>query len=270
MGFYFGKPSALLSPYVKQYWGLENCLKPGEEHVQRIVPNGLMDLTFYLGERPVLLNHQQESMESTVLAGHCNSSYDLCVTGNMRLFSVSLRPLGASMFFNLPMSELYGCIVPLRFLIKNRVEQLEGQLFEANDFQEQIWIVECFLTELLAKKNDDFGQQRLKESIGLINRNRGLVEVEKLAASACWSRKQFERNFQELVGTSPKQFMRIVRFQHTIHYKANHPDTKLTDLAYACGFFDQSHMISEFRDFSGITPRQFFTECEPFSDYFSE
>ena len=118
MSFYFGKPSALLSPYVKQYWGLENCLKPGDEHVQRIVPNGLMDLTFYLGERPVLLNHQQESMESTVLAGHCNSPYDLRVTGNMRLFSVSLRPLGASMFFNLPMSELYGCIVPLRFLIK--------------------------------------------------------------------------------------------------------------------------------------------------------
>lgn len=270
MGFYFGKPSALLSPYVKQYWGLENCLKPGEEHEQRIVPNGLMDLTFYLGERPVLLNHQQDSIESTVLTGHCNSPYDLRVIGNMRLFSVSLRPLGASMFFNLPMSELYGCIVPLRFLIKNRVEQLEADLFEASDFQQQTEVAERFLTEMLAKKNDDFGQQRLKESISLINRHRGLVDIEKLAASACWSRKQFERNFRELVGTSPKQFIRTVRFQHTIHFKGTHPDAKLTDLAYACGFFDQSHMISEFRDLSGITPRQYFSVCEPFSDYFSE
>lgn len=268
MGFYFGKPSALLSPYVKQYWGLENCLMPGEEHVQRIVPNGLMDLTFYLGDKPGLLNHQQESLENAVLAGHCNGPYDLKVTGNMRLFSVSFRPLGASMFFNLPMSELYGCIVPLRFLIKNQAEQLESELYEAIGFQEQVQLVERFLTSLLEKKDNDFGQQRLQESISLINCSKGLVEVEKLAATACWSRKQFERNFQELVGTSPKQFMRVVRFQNTLYFRGKNNQMSLTELAYECGFFDQSHMITDFRYLSGKTPGQYFAECEPVSDYF--
>jgi AraC-like DNA-binding protein len=64
--------------------------------------------------------------------------------------------------------------------------------------------------------------------------------------------------------------MRIVRFQYALHYKWQYPQTKLTGLAYDCGFYDQSHMINEFRDLSGKTPKQYFAECEPYSDYFSD
>ena len=270
MGFYFAKPSTVLSPFVKQYWGLDNCLKPGEVHVQRIVPNGLMDLTFYLGDLPKLINHQQSGMERTILTGHCKGRYDLVVTGNLHLFSVSFNPLGASMFFDLPMNELFGCIVPARFLFKGIIDQLETSLSETVDFTGKVKLVEEFLMKQLTQKADDFGQKRMKGSIDLINKNRGMVEVDALASCACWSRKQYERNFQEIVGTSPKQFMRIVRFQHVLQFKGKQPQTNLTELAYACGYFDQSHMINEFRDFSGRTPRQYFEECEPYSDYFSE
>ena len=270
MGYYFAKPSTVLSPFVKQYWGLDNCLQPGEQHVQRIVPNGLMELTFYLGDLPELINHQQSAIENTILTGHCKGPYDLVITGNLQLFSVSFKPLGASMFFNLSMNELFGCIVPARFLLKESIDQLETCLSETVDFTDKVQLVEEFLMKQLAQKGDAFGQKRMKGSIDLINVNRGMVEVDALASCACWSRKQYERNFQEIVGTSPKQFMRIVRFQHVLQFKGQHPQTNLTELAYVCGYFDQSHMINEFRDLSGRTPRQYFDECEPYSDYFSE
>lgn len=138
------------------------------------------------------------------------------------------------------------------------------------DFMSKVRLIEEFLMNQLAQKENAFGQKRLKDSLDLINRSKGIVDVKALASCACWSRKQYERNFQEVVGTSPKQFMRIVRFQHAIHYKGQHPQTKLTGLAYDCGFYDQSHMINEFRDLSGRTPKQYFAECEPFSDYFSD
>lgn len=269
MGFYFAKPSTILSPFVKQYWGLENCLNSGEEHVQRIVPNGLMDMTFYLGDLPQLINHRQSAIENTIVSGHCIDPYDLVVAGNLQLFSVSFKPLGASMFFNLPMNELFGCIVPARFLLKESIDRLETNLSETVDFTNRVRLVEEFLMNQLSQKVNIFGQKRLKDSLDLINNSKGIVDVNTLASCACWSRKQYERNFQEIVGTSPKQFMRIVRFQHAIHYKGQHPQTKLTRLAYECGFFDQSHMINEFRDLSGTTPKQYFAECEPYSDYFS-
>jgi len=270
MGFYFAKPSSVFSPYVKQYWGLNNCLKPGEKHVQRIVPNGLMELTFYLGEKPQLINHHQETIERTVLSGHCNGPYDLVVTGDLQMFSISFKPIGASMFFHLPMDELFGSIVPARFLLKEKIDELEARLIETTDFRGKVWLVEEFLFTQLVQKQNVYSQNRLNCSIDLINRNKGIVDVNMLASSACWSRKQYERNFQEIVGTSPKQFMRTVRFQYAINYKGLHPNIKLTDLAYECGFFDQSHMINEFRDLSGVTPGQYFAECEPYSDYFAE
>jgi len=270
MSFYFAKPSIDLSPFVKQYWGLENCLNPGEKHVQRIVPNGLMELTFYLGDRPNLINHQQEALERTVLSGHCNNHHDLVVTGNLQMFSVSFKPLGAAMFFNLPMNELFGCIVPARFLLKESIDRLETSLSGTPDFKNKVRLVEESLMNQLTQKGNVPDHKRLEESIKLINKNRGMVEVDVLASSACWSRKQYERNFQEIIGTSPKQFMRIVRFQHAIHYKGLYPNAQLTGLAYECGFFDQSHMINEFKTFSGLTPRQYFADCEPVSDYFSD
>jgi hypothetical protein len=195
MGFYFAKPSTVLTPYVKQYWGIGNCLNPGEEHIQRIVPNGLMELTFYLGDRPQLINHHQSAIENTIISGHCRSPFDLVVTGNLHLFSVAFLPLGASMFFNLPMDELFGCLVPARFLLKEGIDQLETSLCETSDFTSKVRLVEVFLINLLTQKSNVFGQKRMKDSLNLINGSKGIVDIDVLASSACWSRKQYERNF---------------------------------------------------------------------------
>lgn len=268
MGFYFAKPSDVLSPYIKQYWGLDNCLAYGQSHIQRIVPNGMMELTFYHADKPGILNHTQQAMEQTVISGHCTSPYDLVVTGNLSMFSVVFTPLGASMFFSVPMKEFFGCIVPARFIWHQDIDRLETSMANTTDFTQKVRFVESYLLRQLSCKEDDFGQQRMKQSIELINKSRGMVEVETLASSACWSRKQYERHFQEIIGTSPKQFMRIVRFQNALHYKGHHPDISLSALAVESGFFDQSHMINEFKDLSGRTPGQYFAECEPFSDYF--
>lgn len=270
MGFYFAKPSDALSPFVKQYWGLENSLPAGAEHVQRIVPSGLMELTFYHSPTPVLINHHQQAFEQTVLSGHCTDPYDLVIKENLHMFSVSFKPLGACMFFNVPMKEFFGCIVPARLIWKEAIDRLEDTLAQTGDFRQKVRLVEEFLVRRLALKENLYTRQRLQQSISLINRGGGIADVDTLASSACWSRKQYERNFQDIIGTSPKQFMRIVRFQHALHYKSQHPLATLTELAYENGFFDQSHMINEFKDLAGVTPGQYFAQCEPVSDYFAE
>jgi AraC-like DNA-binding protein len=57
------------------------------------------------------------------------------------------------------------------------------------------------------------------------------------------------------VGASPKQLASIVRFRHAV--RAYRPGLTLTQLAYDAGYFDQSHLIREFRAFTGLTPRDF-------------
>ena len=42
----------------------------------------------------------------------------------------------------------------------------------------------------------------------------------------------------------------------------------LTELAYDCGYYDQSHMINDFKLLTGMSPRQYFSDCDAYSDYF--
>jgi AraC-like DNA-binding protein len=67
---------------------------------------------------------------------------------------------------------------------------------------------------------------------------------------------------------SPRQFLKTVRFQHALHTRFKQQSLSLTQLAFDCGYYDQSHMINDFKKLSGYTPGEYFACCEPYSDYF--
>jgi AraC-like DNA-binding protein len=70
------------------------------------------------------------------------------------------------------------------------------------------------------------------------------------------SQSPLEKRFREAVGTSPKKFASIVRFKNLIRDRA--PGSSLVELAYEGGFYDQSHFIKEFKNFTGDTPESYF------------
>jgi len=268
MNFHISKPSELLSPFVKSYWGIENQWPPGKEHIHRIVPNGLTELTFYLGDLPESLDRGKDLPEHTLLSGQQKEYYDIRISGLLSLFSITFRPHGLVTFFDIPVNEIFNHNIPLKYVIKEAVDELESKLSETCSFTGRIGIAEQFLTRRIRKSQRKYEFERIKHSIEIINRTRGITGIDYLASEACLSRKQFERTFLTHVGSTPKQFLRTIRFQHAIHEKAKLRDLSLTELTYQCGYYDQSHMASDFHKLSGMTPREFFADCEPYSDYF--
>ena len=105
-------PSLILSPYVKLYWGIGNCVSTGQDYLQRIVPSGLIELSFYLGDRPKVLDADRDFTGNTVITGHLKGYYELQITGRLSLFSISFQPQGAMMFFGIPISEFYDQNIP--------------------------------------------------------------------------------------------------------------------------------------------------------------
>jgi len=59
-----------------------------------------------------------------------------------------------------------------------------------------------------------------------------------------------------------------VRFQNDIYEKSKNSGLNLTEIAHRCGYFDQAHMINDFKTLSGITPKDYFKKEGVFSDYF--
>jgi len=269
MDYFITKPSNFLSQYVKHYWSLQHCNSIKSEHIQRIVPSGLFELIFYFKDKPESLDDKKQVSDPILITGQLKNFYDLKISGDLELFSIDFHPHGLSMFLDLPMKEIFNHSIPLRFVLHDTVNQLEDELSSADSHEERVKITENFLISRLRKNEKKYHYDKIRNLINLINKEKGLVDINTLVADTFLSRKQFERVFAEIIGTSPKQFLKVVRFQNAIYEKTQNPDLNLTELAYKCGYFDQAHMINDFKTLSGYTPLQYFKDCEPFSDYFN-
>lgn len=269
MEYCISKPSLPLSRFIKHYWTIESCTPINQMYTQRIVPNGLLELIFYLGARPVSIDTTKSINENAIITGHLKEFYDVNISGKLSLFSISFKPQGLSVFFDIPLNEIYNQNVPFKYLFKNNTLELETKLLEANSFFHRIEIIEDYLLKNLNSSINKHNYNRVEHCVNIINQTRGIVGVDYLASETCLSRKQFERIFSYYVGTSPKQFLKTIRFQNSLDLKSKNKSASLTDLTYGCGYYDQSHMINEFQKLTGLTPKQYFFECDPESDYFN-
>jgi AraC-like DNA-binding protein len=68
------------------------------------------------------------------------------------------------------------------------------------------------------------------------------------------------RKFSSSIGISPKQLAKIIRLQATLKTLLNKDVSKLTDLAYENEYFDQAHFIKDFKEFTGLTPKAFYSD----------
>ena len=266
------KPTQALTPYVKQYWSLETCSPPDRQHIQCIVPNGLMEINFYFDSRPRYLSpeKQPDLCSTSMITGQQNRHFKLEITGKLSMFSVTFLPYGIMMLFGIPAKELLNQHVPFQCLSKEQCYEWETRLSETRSFEEKCRVMDKLLyKQLRVKEKHDYEEKRIARTLMQINQSRGLSHPDSLASGACLSRKQYERIFSEHIGISPKQFLKIVRFQHTVYDKQLNSYKDLTRLAYDSGYYDQSHMINDFKSLSGMTPKAYFSECEPYSDYFS-
>ena len=90
-----------------------------------------------------------------------------------------------------------------------------------------------------------------------LEREKGRVTIEDLVDASTLGRRQLERRFRDVVGLSPRLFANVLRLRSVFDALEANPAAGWTDAALAAGYFDQSHLIRDFRRFVGCTPAQF-------------
>lgn len=268
MNFRLIKPRAALSAFVRHYWFLEMEAGEGLGVAQRVVPNGYVELTFHFADKLRKVKTTEELQPNIIISGQKTGFFDVIPTGKTSMLSVQFFPHSAGLFFDIPINELADETFDLREIAGLAADELEEKLCYRDGIDSKVALIEQFLEARLSERNI-YDQQRIAHNITLINTLNAQLTVDELAADACLSRKQHERVFKKMVGLSPKQFLKVIRFQYALLAHQQHSNESLTELAYRCGYYDQSHMISDFRELSGITPGQYFNDCDtPYSDYF--
>jgi AraC-like DNA-binding protein len=263
------KPSEILSSFVHFYWILEMDSSLIPSAWQRIIPNGCVEILFHFGDRlnTVFPNQKPEQQPQSLVSGQSTRFYDVEQTGKTGMLSILFKPHGARMFFDLPISEITNQNIDLTFLGRQFATGLTEKIALASNHETRIRIIEKYLISKLTDKHL-YNSLRLSRTIEIINRKKGLVSVGELASVACLSQKQYNRIFCDFVGLNPKEFLKIVRLQYVFYHQKHFNDESLTELAYACGYYDQAHFVNDFKSLTGLTPKQCFADCNSESDYF--
>jgi AraC-like DNA-binding protein len=167
-----------------------------------------------------------------------------------------LRPEAASRLFGSSLQELTDSSIEMRDLFgAGAVSILEEQLAEARSSLERVKRVEAFLVPRLRENQLAPAMRRAVQML----RHNPRLHGRELAAQLDISERHLSRSFRSLFGTSPKQFARIARISKIL--RARWYGGAWTDIAHAAGFFDQAHMINDFKSMVGVTPTQFFCDA---------
>lgn len=94
----------------------------------------------------------------------------------------------------------------------------------------------------------------IQEAVNRLITTQGQIRVHDLQQQLCISASPFEKRFRAIVGTSAKKFASLVRFQSVLKSITTH--STLKDLGYDYSYYDQAHFTKDFKQFSGLTPKE--------------
>jgi AraC-like DNA-binding protein len=250
------KPSGILAEFIHYYWVLEIEASEGEVG-ERVIPTGNIQMMFHY-KNPFLCTSAKEHIVQprTFMSGLSCEWADAIACGDSGVIGVVFFPSGTCNFFDFPLCHLENSTVSLYDIDGGKANLVEDKINSASSLKERVAAVEDYLFSRL-KPIDAIGLRLIKNIVGRILQKRGQVTAADLSKMLFLSEKSLERKCSSFIGISPKQFIRIVRFQETIKGLAHADKKLLTEASCENGFFDQAHFIKDFKALSGYTPREF-------------
>lgn len=207
----------------------------GERHVERVIPDGCIDLLFSGGE--------------LVLAGPDTQSVELPSGENLSFVGVRFRAGVAPAALGVPASAILDQRVPARDVLGADATRLRDELALAATPREAAKSLEAAATRWLRHRAPD---PLVLAAISRLER-RADWTVAGLAEALGVSERQLRRRFVEAVGYGPKLLERVLRLRRFIG-AADAGATGLARLALDAGYADQPHLTRECQELTGMTP----------------
>lgn len=258
MIYYKIPPSPALASYVRFFWVLEGNLATGESYIHRSVADGSAEMIFhYNGLFETLKGPSTTTAFRAGVDGQSSQFRRYQVKESFGIFGAYLFPYAIPALFGHAAHLLSNQMPDLYTLLGQDGKDLEERMMLAKDNDERASVLSQVLLNRLQKSRVPWSG--IFASISHIIQTKGTTDVQTLAGNVCLSTRQFERKFKESAGFSPKLYSRIIRFQAAIA-KYGSVTRSLADVAYDCGYYDQSHFIHDIKEFSGYHPRHYFRE----------
>lgn len=261
MNICFYRPNDRLRPFIRYYW----ILKTNENLDTLTFPIGCPQLIFHRLNRFYIpeLNAFQARFS---ISGQTNFPTSIQSSGNVDTVVVVFHPHAISTMFNIPVSAFYNLEIDGYALGDHRLNILADDILINDNAVTAIKTIEKYLLSRL-DESGLYNFKRVDASLRHLFIDHA-ISVENMAQNACFSKKQFERIFFNSVGMNPKEYSKVARFQKSL-WLMQKGSRNFADIAYYCGYSDQSHFIRECRSYSGLTPSKLLKAQPVYSDLFA-
>lgn len=253
-------PAFPLSQHVELMWRVTNSgvLPPR----QRVYPNGAMALVIHL-KKPATsfyIDDVAQTIRVPLLAGPYSRSFHIDPSESTAVVGVLFRPGAASLFFPVAAHELHNTDIALSDLNPGEADTLLNEVCSATGELAQFPVLERYLNRKL--KTSVAIHPAVRYAVMQLSRDDG-VRIRQLQLDTGLSHTRFIQLFHQHVGLTPKLFYRIRRFRTLLDRIDKGMPVNWSEAAIDGGYFDQAHLIRDFRAFAGITPLEY-TRTKPY------
>lgn len=246
-------PHPCLAKTVDYYWVEKN----GRGNV-KILPDGTTSIMFNIGS-PISIsdsNGKYKKFSDNLIVGTHKKYYVLKENKDTHVIGIKFKQGGAYNFFKLPMMQFSNRIVNLTDVLNGETEQLRSKLIQAPNAEDIKKVLDYYFFIKVDMLNRTTGI--VDFAISKVKVNKSPTSIKDLCKAANISNKHLISLFNEKVGLSPKLIHRINKFIKVIELIQGQPIVNWPQIAYECNYYDQAHLINDFKSFSGLSPKKYY------------
>ncbi|HNY02808.1 MAG TPA: helix-turn-helix domain-containing protein, partial [Bacteroidales bacterium] len=246
----------LLRKHIRFFWELR------AEHMHldhTLIPQRNINLRFNLCDTPHFIHDGDRvtRLESSYFPGlqdHFRHLH-LRLDGRVEVLGVCFSPAGFYPFAGIPVSEFKNQVLGVREVGNGILHALSERLREADGTTARLHILESELEMLLVRNEAEPGNfTRLFSRLKTEDSDR---QIAGFCRENRITPRTLERMYNKFVGLPAGTYGTLNRFHSSMNQLLHNDFSKLSDVAFDNGYFDQTHFIRDFRRYTGNTPKNF-------------
>jgi AraC-like DNA-binding protein len=238
------KPCAELSDYIEAIWYMDWNIEDPEGMQCIVAPNPCTKF--------IILKRDNVTYNPLLIGAH-ESAEIFTYTGQGSVVGIDFRPGALYPFINRPMNDWPAIGLSANEVLPNI--PLPGDKWDGENLSEWLSSFEDHLLKLLVNSKDHNYKHILSSIEGILDES--LQSTEEIAKLCNMSVRTLQRIFKNEVGVTPRDVLRIARFNRSIRQISENDFASFADVALTSGFFDQPHMVNEFQKLVATPPSKF-------------
>jgi AraC-like DNA-binding protein len=200
-------------------------------------------------------NSEAEFLPEAFIYGQVDRYHDIFSCDNTELLIVVFQPYGYFSLSGIPADELKAAIFDAYLIFGRGICSLTDALRSGSSYLKSISLIESYFAGI---HNTKAASRLFNPVANTIIHTKGQLTVSELIRLTGYPERKLERLFHEGIGLSPLKYIQIVRLHHFLSIiRSTNKPISLTIAGLESGYYDQPHLIHNFKQITGLTPTQY-------------